>query len=273
METRANRLESLQHILAGMESVLVTYSGGVDSTFLLKVALEILGDQVLAITARSEIHPSRELQAAEEIVRRLCVKHIFIETHELADPHFTSNPPERCYYCKRGLFFKLREVAAEYSLMQVVDGSNYDDRSQYRPGRKAVRECGVRSPLEEARLTKDDIRLFSKEMGLTTWDKPAVPCLATRFPYGNEITAEGLRRVERAEEFLYSLGVGQLRVRDHGTVARIEVGSDDIPILLREDVVVQVIHELTELGYSYVTLDLQGFRSGSMDEVLKKAGA
>ena len=273
MESRANRLESLQHILTGMESVLVAYSGGVDSTFLLKVALEILGDQVLAVTARSEIHPSRELQAAEEIARRLGAKHIFIETHELADPNFTSNPPERCYYCKRGLFFKMREVAAEYSQMQLVDGSNYDDRSQYRPGRKAVRECGVRSPLEEARLTKDDIRLLSREMGLTTWDKPAAPCLATRFPYGNEITAEGLRRVEKSEEFLYSLGVGQLRVRDHGTVARIEVGSEDIPILLRKDVVVRVIDELTGLGYSYVTLDLQGFRSGSMDEVLKKIGA
>ena len=273
MESRANRLESLQHILTGMESVLVAYSGGVDSTFLLKVALDILGDQVLAVTARSEIHASRELQAAEEMARRLGAKHILIETHELADPNFTSNPPERCYYCKRGLFFKMREVAAEYSQMQLVDGSNYDDRSQYRPGRKAVRECGVRSPLEEARLTKDDIRLLSREMGLTTWDKPAAPCLATRFPYGNEITAEGLRRVEKSEEFLYSLGVGQLRVRDHGTVARIEVGSDDIPLLLQKDVVVQVIHELTGLGYSYVTLDLQGFRSGSMDEVLKKIGA
>ncbi len=273
MENRADRLESLQHILAGMESVLVAYSGGVDSTFLLKVALEILGDQVLAVTARSEIHASRELQAAEEIARRLGAKHIFIETHELADPKFSSNPPERCYSCKRGLFLRLNQVAAEYSLMQIVDGSNYDDLSQYRPGHKAAREYGVRSPLEEARLTKDDIRLLSREMGLTTWDKPAVPCLATRFPYGNEITMEGLRRVEKAEEFLYALGVGQLRVRDHGAVARIEVGSDDIPLLLREDVVEQVIHELTGLGYSYVTLDLQGFRSGSMDEVLKKSSA
>ncbi len=273
METRTNRLESLQHILAGMESVLVAFSGGVDSTFLLKVALDILGDQVLAVTARSEIHASRELQAAEEIARKLGVKHIFIETREMADPHFSSNPPDRCYSCKQGLFLRLNQVAAEYSLTQVVDGSNYDDLSQHRPGHKAARECGVRSPLEEARLTKEDIRLFSKEMGLTTWDKPAVPCLATRFPYGNEITVEGLRRVEKAEEFLYSLGVGQLRVRDHGTVARIEVGSDDIPLLLRDDVVVQVIHELTELGYSYVTLDLKGFRSGSMDEVLNKTGA
>jgi len=273
METRANRLESLQYILDGMESVLVAYSGGVDSTFLLKVALEILGGHVLAVTARSEIHPSRELQAAEEIARRLGAKHIFIETHEIADPNFTSNPPERCYYCKRGLFSKLREVAADYRQMQLVDGSNYDDRSQYRPGRKAVRECGVRSPLEEARLTKDDIRFFSKRMGLITWDKPAAPCLATRFPYGHEITCAGLGRVERAEEFLFSLGIGQLRIRDHGTVARIEVGKEDIPLLLQEDVVVRVINELTELGYCYVTLDLQGFRSGSLDEVLKKTGA
>jgi uncharacterized protein len=256
-----------------MESVLVAFSGGVDSTFLLKVALETLGDQVLAVTARSEIHASRELQAAEEIARRLGANHIFIETHELADPVFTSNPPDRCYSCKRGLFLRLNQVAAEYSLTQIVDGSNYDDRSEYRPGRKAARECGVRSPLEEARLTKEDIRLLSQEMGLATWDKPAVPCLATRFPYGSEITVEGLRRVEKAEEFLYSLGAGQLRVRDHGTVARIEVGSDDIPLLLRDDVVVQVIHELTELGYRYVTLDLKGFRSGSMDEVLNKTGA
>ena len=273
MKTRGNRFESLQHILAGMESVLVAYSGGVDSTFLLKVALEVLSDQVLAVTTRSEIHASRELQAAEDIARRLGAKHIFIETHEMADLNFSRNPPDRCYSCKRGLFLRLNQVAAEYSLMQVVDGSNYDDLSQHRPGHKAACECGVRSPLEEARLTKEAIRLFSKQMGLTTWDKPAVPCLATRFPYGNEITVEGLRRVERAEEFLFSLGVRQLRVRDHGAVARIELGSDDIPLLLREDVVVRVIHELTELGYSYVTLDLQGFRSGSMDEVLKMTGA
>ena len=202
METQANRLESLQYLLAGMKSVLVAFSGGVDSTFLLKVALDILGDQVLAVTARSEIHASRELQAAEEIARRLGAKHIFIETHELADSIFTSNPPDRCYSCKRGLFLRLNQVAAEYSLMQVVDGSNYDDLSQHRPGHKAARECGVRSPLEEAQLTKDDIRLLSKEMELTTWDKPAVPCLATRFPYGNEITVEGLRRVEKAEELM-----------------------------------------------------------------------
>ncbi len=197
METRANRLESLQHILAGMESVLVAYSGGVDSTFLLKVALEILGDQVLAVTAKSEIHASRELQAAEEIARRLGVRHIFIETHEMADPIFTSNPPDRCYSCKQGLFLRLIKVAAEYSLMHVVDGSNYDDLNLHRPGRKAVRECGVRSPLEEAGLTKDDIRLLSREMGLTTWDKPAVPCLATRFPYGNEITTKAGRESRR----------------------------------------------------------------------------
>lgn len=239
---------------------------------MLKVALEVLGDRVLAVTARSEIHPSRELADAEEMARSLGARHIFVETQELADVRFASNPPERCYCCKRGLFSKLNKVAAERGLRNIVDGSNYDDLGERRPGRRAARECGVRSPLEEARFTKEDVRVLSREMGLTTWDKPAAACLATRFSYGDEITVKGLKRVERAEEFLHSLGVGQLRVRDHRAVARIEVSREDMPLLLRQDVAGRVVEELTGLGYSFVALDLQGYRLGSMDEVLRKAG-
>jgi len=264
------KVDALRKLLLEMESALVAYSGGVDSTLLLKVALEVLGERVLAVTARSPIHPASESAAAGELARRLGARHIFIEADVLDDPEFARNPPERCYLCKRRLFAGLRELAEEHGLREVVDGSNYDDLGEHRPGLRALRELGVRSPLAEAGLTKAEIRALSRKMGLPTWDKPAQACLATRFPYGELLTPEKLRRVEEAEDFLRSLGLGQLRVRSHGPLARVEVSQEEMPSLIRR--AGKVVEKLKDLGYTYITLDLEGYRTGSMDEPLKRGG-
>ena len=264
------KLERLKRMLGDMRSVLVAYSGGADSTFLLWVALDVLGEKVLAATAKSPIHPASESAAAGEMARRLGAEHIFIETRELDEPEFARNPPERCYLCKRRLFARLRELAEEHGLKEVVEGSNRDDLGEHRPGLKALRELRIRSPLAEAGLTKAEIRVLSRKMGLPTWDKPAQACLATRFPYGELLTPEKLRRVEEAEEFLRSLGLGQLRVRSHGLLARIEVSREEMPRLLDE--AGSVVEELKKLGYTYIALDLEGYRTGSMDEPLKRGG-
>lgn len=248
-----------------MRSVAVAYSGGVDSTFLMRVADDELGNKALAVTARSETYPEREGEEAVSLAAQLGFRHRIVDTSELAIPGFRYNPPERCYYCKSELFTVLRQVADEEGLIHVAEGSTLNDLDDYRPGRKAAQEHGVVSPLLQAQLTKEEVRLLSKELGVPTWDKPAFACLASRFPYHEEITEDKLFRVALAEEYLRSIGIRQYRVRHHGTLARIEVEPEDIGILLTRTDIVRFFHQL---GFTYVTVDLEGYRQGSMNTAL-----
>lgn len=269
MDDLSRRTEKLEGILGQLGSVVVAYSGGVDSTLLLKVCLDTLGTgNVLAVTASSETYPSQEMDAAVRTANHLGARHRLIETSELAIAGFADNPPDRCYYCKRELFAKLREIANEEGLSHVVDGTNYDDLSDHRPGRRAARELGVSSPLQEAGLTKSEIRTLSRQLELPTWAKPSFACLASRFPYGTHISGEDLVRVDQAEAFLRRLGFGQLRVRHHGSTARIEVAVDDIPRLVAKETRESIVAHFQQLGYTYISVDLAGYRTGSMNETL-----
>jgi len=270
LNIKEDKLNNLRKILSEMGSVLIAYSGGVDSTFLLKVAREELGDKVIAVTVKSEIHHLSEITIAKKIAQKFKVKHLFMDIDILSNKKFVNNPKERCYICKKEIFSRISEMAKELNLNFVADGSNYDDLSDYRPGMKAVRELKIRSPLQEALLTKDDIRLLSKEMDLPTWDKPSNSCLATRIPYGNEITLEKLKRIEKAEGFFHDLGIEQVRVRCHNKLAKIEVGEKDLLFLMEEDLRKKIISKLKKLGFIYITLDLQGYRTGSMNEELNE---
>ncbi len=265
-----SKLKSLEKILTDMQSVLIAYSGGMDSTFLLKIASNVLGNKAVAVTASSDTYTPQELRDAEKNAAEIGARHIIVHTDELNNPNFSSNPPERCYYCKRELFTKLTELLKRHHLNFIIDGSTCDDERDFRPGMRAVAEFRVRSPLKEAGFTKEDIKKLSKEMHLPTWDKPASPCLSTRFPYGTEITKEKLLRVGSAEEFLRDLGIRQLRVRDHGIVARIEVVRKDMPIFLDEKTADLIVEKFKALGYAYVALDIQGYRMGSMNEPLSE---
>jgi pyridinium-3,5-biscarboxylic acid mononucleotide sulfurtransferase len=265
------RLAELRTILEDMGQVVVAYSGGVDSSLLLKVAVDSLGAGVYAVIASSPTYPGREIRSARALARKLKVRHEVISTSEMDNPAFTANPPLRCYHCKRELMSEIRKIAARKGIAVIVDGQNADDLGDYRPGARAAAELGVRSPLREAGLSKADIRTLSRRFRLPTWNKPAMACLASRFPYDTPITAEALVRVERAEDALRALGFGQLRVRHHDTVARIEVLPGEIARIVRPAVREKIVAALRKSGYAYVTLDLSGYRTGSMNETLGPA--
>ena len=262
------KLERLRERLRVIGGAVVAFSSGVDSTFLLRVAHEELGDRVVAATARSHSFPNRELDEATAFCRAEGVRHVVIDSEELDIPGFAGNPPDRCYHCKKELFGKLLAFARDNGLAAVLEGSNIDDDGDYRPGRRAIRELGIVSPLHEAGLTKTEIRALSRKMGLPTSDKPSFACLASRFPYGERITVRGLEQVEKAEQWLLDAGWGltQLRVRSHGDLARIEVPPADIPRLAAR--ASEIAAAFKDLGFAYVTLDLLGYRTGSMNEIL-----
>ena len=263
-----SKLISLKEYLISLDSVAVAFSGGVDSTFLLKVAHDLLGDHAMAVTARSCSFPKRELEEARAFCTAEGIRQVIVESEELKIEGFSHNPVNRCYLCKQELFTKINAVAAENGIRYVAEGSNMDDLGDYRPGLKAVAELGVKSPLREAKLTKQEIRDYSRQLGLPTWEKQSFACLSSRFPYGEEITEEKLSMVDRAEQLLLDLGFRQLRVRIHGTIARIEVTPAEFEKLLQPAVRAKVVPALKSYGFSYVTMDLQGYRTGSMNEVL-----
>jgi pyridinium-3,5-biscarboxylic acid mononucleotide sulfurtransferase len=269
-ERTANDLDAkdrrLRDLLAGFDSLIIAFSGGVDSAYLAWAATQVLGASALCVTADSPSYPDRHRQLALRVAREFSLHHEIILTGEMERAEYRANPVNRCYYCKHELYTVLSALGRERGFDAIADGSNADDRGDYRPGRQAAREFGVRSPLDEAGLTKADIRELSHRAGLPTWDEPASACLSSRIPYHSEVTGEKLRMIERAEEVLRSLGFRVCRVRHHDRLARLEIGRDELPRALDADVRERIVRELTEIGYQHVTIDLQGYRMGSLNE-------
>ena len=266
-----DKLSKLKEIVSKLGSVVVAFSGGVDSTLVAKVCYDTLRDNSMAVTARSETYPDFEFKESQKLAREIGIKHLVVDTSELAIEGFANNPPERCYFCKTELFGKLKEIAKEHGFLNVADGANLDDTQEFRPGLKASKELNVRSPLKEAGLKKEDIRKVSKLLNLPNWNKPAYACLSSRFPYGQSITEEKISMVSEAETYLRGLGLIQFRVRHHETIARIEILPEDIHILTNSPAREELTAKFKKIGFTYVTLDLEGYRSGSMNEILSEA--
>lgn len=263
-----DKLVKLKANLKSMERVAVAFSGGVDSTFLLKVAQDVLGDNVIAVTAKPYSFPDRELDEAKTFCREMGIRHFIFEFDEMEIDGFSENQPNRCYLCKREIFERIEKIAQEQEIPYIVEGSNMDDNGDYRPGLTAVSELGIKSPLRQAGLYKDEIRDLSKELGLSTWEKPSFACLSSRVPYGEEIMAEKLSMIDRSEQLLFDKGFHQVRVRIHGRMARIEVLPEELEKLIETDTREEIVSKLKSYGFTYVSIDLEGYRTGSMNESL-----
>ena len=261
-----NKLVCLKNILQELDSVLIAYSGGTDSTLLATLSSELLGQKALTVFIYSPVFTTEERTEAELLARKRGFRYRAIEGKQMENPEFVANTPDRCYFCRKDMFRALKEIATEEGLNWIIDGTNHDDLSDFRTGIRAAKESGIRSPLCEAGLTKEEIRQISHEIGLPTWDKPSSPCLASRIPYNTPITRDILYKIGKGEQYLHSLGLHQLRLRHHNHIALIEVENQDIPLIVNDSIHQEIVTTIKALGYKYVALDLAGFRSGNLSE-------